>query len=213
MTKIDRRKFLSASALAAAGLATAGAWRLAAADEPQKPSPGGERFRGQFLRLCDALCPVVDSERKVQFYIDSYAVRGLAVAHDLTGKREYLDVCRRWCQRMVDFQDRMDPPGAYYMNYGRRPGAHKGDWYIGDSSSIALALQAVGLRTPDAAESARLKKSVLSYAGLVRDRFVRPAAAWPTATGRSSTASGGVRAESSVRSAFCCSTKSAIETI
>ena len=121
MTNIDRRKFLSASALAAAGLATAGRWRLAAADEPQKPSPGGEGFRGQFLRLCDALYPVVDSERKVQFYIDSYAVRGLAVAHDLTGKREYLDVCRRWCKRMVDYQDRMDPPGAYYMNYGRRP--------------------------------------------------------------------------------------------
>ncbi|MBN1395483.1 MAG: hypothetical protein JW959_10705 [Pirellulales bacterium] len=171
MTRIDRRTFL-----AAAGLATAGGWQLARAAEGEGPTSAAkdERFRGPFLRICDALCPVLDAESKNQFYKDSYAVRGLAVAHDLAGKKEYLDVCRRWAGRMVDYQDRMDPPGAYFMNYGRRPGKKNGHWYIGDSSSIALAVQAVGVRSPDPAEKTRLKRSVAAYAKLVIDNFVRP---------------------------------------
>jgi len=170
MTLFDRRTFLAAT-----GLAAAGGWRLGrAADAAPDATDCDVDFRSTFLPLCDALCPVLDKEGKNQFYKDSYAIRGLAAAYDLTGKREYLDVCRRWSVRMADYQDRMDPPGAYFMNYGRRPGAKKGHWYIGDSSSIALAVQAVGVRTPDAAEKARLTGSVRSYAKLVIDNYVRP---------------------------------------
>lgn len=171
MMRMDRRMFL-----ATAGASAAGVLHLASTAGGASPAPdnGADRFREQFLRLCDALCPVLDSETKNQFYKDSYAIRGLAAAYDLTGKREYLDVCRRWAGRMADYQDRMDPPGAYFMNYGRRPGTQKGHWYIGDSSSIALAVQAAGVRATDAAEKARLKDSVRSYAKLVIDNYVRP---------------------------------------
>jgi hypothetical protein len=139
----------------------------AGADEAQ--------LRRQFFSLCDAACRELNTEsRKVPFYHDSYAVRGLGVAYDMTGRPEYLAVCRKWTDRMLDFQDRMTPRGAYYMNYGRKPGAPQGDWYIGDSSSIALAVLATAMRTPDAAARSRYFESVNAYARLVIDNYVRP---------------------------------------
>lgn len=138
--------------------------------EPQPPL-----LREQFLKLCDAVAPMLDdTSRHVSFYQDSYAIRALAVAHDLTGKKPYLEVCRRWSNRMVEYQDRMIPPGAYFMNYGRKPGESKGDWFVGDSSSIALAVLATAVRCPDARERARLLGSVTAYARLVMDRYVMP---------------------------------------
>lgn len=132
-------------------------------------------FREPFLKLCDAVGPVLDDTgRKVPFYQDSYAVRALAVAYDMTGKRAYMDVCRRWTTRMLEHQSRMTPHGAYYMNYGRKPGELQGDWYIGDSSSIALAVLATAIRCPDAREKARFLDSVTTYARLVTDNYVMP---------------------------------------
>jgi len=138
--------------------------------EPQAPA-----LREQFFKLCDAVVPVLDDTgRRVPFYQDSYAIRALAVAYDLSGKRQYLDVCRRWSARMVEHQARMTPRGAYYMNYGRKPGEPKGEWYVGDSSSIALAVLATAIRCPDAREKARLLDSVTTYARLVMDKYVMP---------------------------------------
>lgn len=143
---------------------------MVVASEPQPTV-----LRGQFVKLCDAVIPVLDDTgRRVPFYQDSYAVRALAVAYDMTGKREYLDACRRWCARMVEHQARMTPHGAYFMNYGRKPGESKGDWYVGDSSSIALAVLATAVRCPDAREKARLLDSVTTYARLVMDKCVMP---------------------------------------
>jgi len=138
--------------------------------EPQAPE-----FREQFFTLCDAVVPILDDAgRRVPFYQDSYAVRALAVAYDMTGKQQYLDACRRWSARMVEHQAQMTPQGAYYMNYGRKPGEATGDWYVGDSSSIALAVLATALRCPDAREKARLLDSVTGYARLVMDNYVKP---------------------------------------
>ena len=55
-----------------------------------EPQPSA--FREPFLNLCDAIIPVLDdTSRKVPYYVDSYAVRGLTVAYDMTGKKAYLD--------------------------------------------------------------------------------------------------------------------------
>ena len=71
-------------------------------------------MRGEFLKLCDAACLELNTpERKVPFYHDSYAVRALAVAYDLTGERKYIEVCRRWSDRMIEYQNGMAPKGAY----------------------------------------------------------------------------------------------------
>ena len=60
------------------------------------------------------------------------------------------------------------------MNYGRKPGELKGEWYVGDSSSIALAVLATAVRCPDAPEKTRLFNSVSAYAKLVMENYVRP---------------------------------------
>ncbi len=60
----------------------------------------------------------------------------------MTGKQEYLDACKLWSDRMIECQNAMIPKGAYYMQYGRRPGEDKGDWYVADCSSIALGVLA-----------------------------------------------------------------------
>lgn len=132
-------------------------------------------FREQFTQLCDSVISILDdTQRRVPFYQDSYAVRALAVAYDVTGDKKYLDACRRWCARMVEFQATMIPHGAYYMNYGRKPGEPKGDWYIGDSSSVALAVLATAVRCPDARDKVRLLDSVTNYARLVTNHYVLP---------------------------------------
>lgn len=150
-----------AAALAASGFA----------DEPAAP----EHFRADFLKLCDRACRELNQPtRKIAFYQDSYAIRALAVAHDMTGKAEYLATCREWSDRMIGFQDRMTPRGAYYMNYGRKPDAQTGDWYVADCASIALAVLATAVRTDDPAARSRYFRSVESYAHLVLDNYVGP---------------------------------------
>ncbi len=97
--------------------------------------------KAEFLRLCDLAVVELNKEitpfrnhadtdpktHHVPFFEDSYAVRALAVAFDMTGKKEYLETCQRWCDRVLADQARMTPKGAYYLNYGRRPGANTGD--------------------------------------------------------------------------------------
>jgi len=136
-------------------------------------------LKAEFLRLCDEHAKMVEQQAKTkrqgrQFYKDAYAVRALCVAYDMTGKREYLDVCRQWSDRMVEDQSRMIPKGAYYMNYGRRPGEDKGYWYVADSASIAMGVLATAVRCDDPAQKARYLDSVKAFAKLVIDNWVPP---------------------------------------
>jgi len=92
----------------------------------------------------------------------------------MTGKREYLNACRVWSERMVVYQERMQPQGAYYMNYGRKPGEAKGGWYVADSSSIAMGVLATTVRC-EGAEKRRFLKSTKAFAALVMDNYIGPA--------------------------------------
>lgn len=136
---------------------------------------GSERLRTEFLKMCDAACAELNTpERKVPFYHDSYAVRALAVAFDLTGERKYLEVCRRWSDRMIEYQNGMTPKGAYWMHYGRKPGELKGEWYVADCASIAMGVLATAVRCEKAADRQRYLDSVMAYAKLVMDNYVGP---------------------------------------
>ena len=133
------------------------------------------RFKAAFPKLCDVAAAELNKPtRRVAFYRDSYAVRALAVAYDLTGKKEYLDACTVWSDQMVNFQNEMTPKGAYYMNYGRKPGQDKGDWYSADSACIAMAVLATAVRCEGAADKDRYLASVKSFAKLVIDNYVGP---------------------------------------
>lgn len=137
-------------------------------------------YRTEFIRLCDDSCPILEKQAQTTkrigraFYWDAYVVRALAVAHDMTGKEEYLDACKLWSDRMIEYQNGMIPNGAYYMQYGRKPGQDKGAWYVADGSSIALGVLATAVRCTDSAEKEKYLDSVKSFADLVADNFVRP---------------------------------------
>ncbi len=146
---------------------------------PSLPAAGqpadGARLRAEFLKMCDAACAELNTaERKVPFYQDSYAVRALLVAYDLTAERKYLDVCRAWSDRMLKYQAGMTPKGAYWMHYGRKPGETKGDWFVADCASIAIGLLATAVRCDDPADRRRYKDSVSAYSKLVMDNYIRP---------------------------------------
>jgi hypothetical protein len=133
---------------------------------------GGTDARSRFLQLCDlAGTELKAGTRKDPFFVDSYAVRALCVAYDLTGRKEYLDACRVWSERMVAFQEKMVPRGAYYMNYNRKPGEEKGGWYVADSSSIAMGVLATSVRC-EGAEKQRFLNSAKSFAALVMDKYI-----------------------------------------
>ncbi len=132
-----------------------------------------EATRAQFFRLCEVACKDLDSPlRRPPFYIDSYAVRALAVAYDMTAEPRYLDACRQWSKRMVGFQDQMSPAGAYYMHYGRKPGETKGNWYVADGSSIAMGVLATAVRCRNSVEKQRYLGSVEAFAQLVLSNYV-----------------------------------------
>jgi hypothetical protein len=131
-------------------------------------------FQAQFIQLCDlAAVKVRDENNRVPFFVDSYAVRALCVAYDLTGNTNYLDACRDWSERMVKYQEHMTPRGAYYMHYNRKPGETNGDWYVADSSSIGMAVLATSVRC-QGAEQKRCLKSAKNFAGLVIKNYVKP---------------------------------------
>jgi hypothetical protein len=135
---------------------------------------GGQEFRSRFLQLCDLAGAQLNAgTNKQPFFVDSYAVRALCVAFNLTGKPEYLGACRAWSERMVGFQEKMLPRGAYYMHYGRKPGEDKGAWYVADSSSIAMGVLATAARC-DGSERQRFLHSVEAFAALVMNNYLGP---------------------------------------
>jgi hypothetical protein len=131
-------------------------------------------IRAQFFHLCDdAAAKVRDENSKGPFFVDSYAVRALCVAYDMTGNTNYLDACRDWSGRMVKYQEQMIPPGAYYMHYNRKPGETTNDWYAADSSSIGMAVLATSVRC-QGAEQKRFLNSAKNFAALVIKNYVKP---------------------------------------
>jgi hypothetical protein len=130
-------------------------------------------FRAHFFELCDLVAGKVrDENSKGPFFVDSYAVRAMCAAYDLTGKTNYLDACVTWSERMVRYQAQMTPRGAYYMHYNRKPGETNGDWYVADSSSIGMAVLATSVRC-QGAEQERLLVSAKKFADLVMKHYVK----------------------------------------
>jgi hypothetical protein len=152
---------------------------VALASSPLRAEPAVAalaEFQPQFFQLCDLAAAKLIAGTppgKGPFFIDSYAVRSLCAAYDLTGNTNYLNACRVWAERMATFQEQMTPAGAYYMNYNRKPGQTTNDWYVADSSSIAMGILATSVRCHDA-EQKRLLKSVENFATLVMKNYVKP---------------------------------------
>jgi len=146
---------------------------LSSAQPGRAGSDGDAEMRARFFKLCDvAAAKVSNSQGKGPFFVDSYAVRALCVAYDLTGNQKYIDACRNWSDRMMKYQDQMTPHGAYYMHYNRKPGETNGDWYVADSSSIGMALLATAVRS-EGTEKERLLGSAKEFAELVMANYVK----------------------------------------
>ncbi len=109
-----------------------------------------------------------------QYFVDSYAVRALAVAYDLTGRKKYLEACQIWSDRMLEQQKGMNPEGAYYMNYHRKPGEDSGEWFVADCGSIVMAIIATALRCDDPLTRREYLESAESFARLVMTRYSSP---------------------------------------
>lgn len=145
-------------------------------------------LQAQFLKFCDLAVRELNKEltpftsrtnsdpatHHMPFFEDAHAVRALAVAYDMTGRRDYLNACRRWSDQMVKYQSGMKPTGAYYMNHSRAPGQTQGQWNVADSGSIAAGVLATASRCQDPAERARLLDSVRAFAKLVMENYVGP---------------------------------------
>ncbi len=131
-------------------------------------------FNKRFFQLCELTAPQVQNgTRKGANFIDSYEVRALCVAYDVTGNKQYLDACRAWAKRMAVAQEGMIPKGAYYMGYHRKPGDSTNAWYVADCASIAMGVLATAVRC-DGAEKHRLIESTKAFAALVMDNYVGP---------------------------------------
>ena len=166
-------------------------WLLAVTAAAQ--AQGNADAQKEFLLLCDLAVGQINADSRQQpkpmpFYNDSYAVRALCVAYDMTRRPQYLDTCRRWADRMLQFQSAMTPKGAYYMNYNRKPEESEGAWYVADSSSIAMGVLATAVHCPDAADRERYLASVRSFADLVMKNYIGEAGGvmnglWPRYAG------------------------------
>ncbi len=132
------------------------------------------QLKTQFLQLCDVAADQLRASQptKRQFYIDSYAVRALAAAYDLTGEEKYLAACKAWSDRMVSFQEKMIPRNAYYMNYHRKPGETNRAWYVADSSCIAMGVLATSVRATNAMEKSRYLDSAKGFGDLVLENYL-----------------------------------------
>ena len=131
-------------------------------------------MRSSFLLVCDSVVTRINNaESKVDYFIDSYGVRGLCVAYDMTGKQEYLDACISWSERMAAYQEKMIPAGVYYMNYERKPGEEKGGWFVADGSCIAMGVLTTAVRCKGT-EKKQLLQSVEKFATLVMENYLGP---------------------------------------
>jgi hypothetical protein len=156
-------------------------------DHSQRAAADGRDIRATFLRMCDLATDELNKEfspfgdrnntdpatHHVPFFEDSYAVRALCVAYDMTGEQKYLDACKHWSDRMIAYQDRMIPKGAYYLNYGREPGSTEGDWFVADAGCIGMAVLATAVRC-DEADKQRYLDSVRALCKLVIDNYIGP---------------------------------------
>jgi hypothetical protein len=98
------------------------------------------------------------------FFEDSYAVKALTKV----GGAENIRVSKIWADRMLDYQAKMIPSGAYYLNYFRKPGQRNGMWFTADANTIALAI----LNVYEATGDSRYLESVNQYFSLVEARFL-----------------------------------------
>ena len=157
----------------------------AAAGQPAE----SKEIRKRFLLYCDLACEEFNKEKYAPFediyrtkedpkthhypsFEDAHGIRALCAAYDMTGEKKYLDACQTWADRMIAYQERMVPKGAYYMNYCRPPGAKTGDWCAADSGSVGLGVLATAVRTGDAKKKERCLNSVRSFLRLVIDNYV-----------------------------------------
>jgi hypothetical protein len=155
---------------------------------PTKAELGLYDFKTQFLTFCDLAAAEFNKEitrfadrdnadpvtHHMPFFEDAHAVRALAVAYDMTSEQKYLDACRQWSEKIIEYQSRMIPAGAYYMNHSRAPGEDQGQWNVADSGSIAMGILATAIRCNDPAEKAKYLKSVKAFARLVMENYVGP---------------------------------------
>ena len=138
------------------------------------PAVDDADLRSTFFLLCDSIVKRIhDVNTKNDYFIDSYAVRSLCVAYDMTGKQEYLDACISWSKHMVGFQEKMIPAGVYYMNYERKPAEDKGDWFVADGSCIAMGVLTTAVRCKEP-DKKQLMESVEKFAGLVMKNYLGP---------------------------------------
>ena len=109
------------------------------------------------------------------FFEDSYGVRALCSAYNLTQKPAYLAAAQAWVDRVVADQARMFPHGAYYMNYSyyRQPGETQGDWYVADSSSIAQAVLCAA-QLAQGSDKIRYQASAQQFFSLVEGQYTNP---------------------------------------
>jgi hypothetical protein len=148
------------------------------------PTSGSQAGRAQFLAVADIISNELEkpyreheigtlgtdrhpSEHHQPFFEDAYGVLALCIVYDKTHIDRYLDSSKEWADQMIAYQQDMNPAGAYYMNYYRKPGQSHGDWYVADANSIAIGVLAVGKRTRDP----KYLDSVLAYQQMIQ-RFV-----------------------------------------
>ena len=156
-----------------------------------QPAENEERaFARQFLRMADLavaelekpITPFVDrkstlsTSHHMPFFEDGNAVRALGVAFDRTGDPKYLSASQRWCDRIVAYQKKMIPSGAYYINHKRAPGEDHGGWNVADSGTIAMGVLATAVRSAGRDPERReiYLDSVRSFAKLVMENYIGP---------------------------------------
>jgi len=151
-------------------------------------SHGEDDIQTRFLTFCDLATIEFNKEitrfsdrdnadpatHHMPFFEDAHAVRALTVAYDMTGEQKYLDASRRWSDQIIEYQSRMIPAGAYYMNHSRAPGENQGQWNVADSGSIALGVLATAIRCEDPTNKAKYIESVKAFARLVMENYVGP---------------------------------------
>jgi hypothetical protein len=152
----------------------------------ETPRYSTRQFRADFLKFCDLATSELNKSitpfysrtdadpatHHMPFFEDAHAVRALAVGYEMTGKRAYLDACKRWADLMIVYQRGMDPAGAYYMNHQRAPGQKTGQWNLADSGSVGMGVLAAAKMCKDPTDKARYIASAKALAKLALENYV-----------------------------------------